>query len=487
MRSLAPDLEQLVRRVDLRDPQAARQRLLRLSAGGAELLALVHLADGLGDTLARSPDPDTALLHFERFAHSRGTTWQLFQLLAERPALLSALIQVVSASSYLADVLVRNPEYLELLAHASQPGCRRTLAELQHELASLCAAFSSPTSQLNAVRRYRRRELLRIGCADLHGVLDLAEVTEQLSLLADAVVQQCLAIVAGQGLATTMAILALGKLGGGELNYSSDIDLIFVANRAEQLPSATRVAIDLTRCLSELSDEGFLYRVDLRLRPYGSAGTLVIYPEMLEGYLARQAHPAERQAMLKARPIAGAVDHMESWLARIMPILFTDAADARRHVRHLKDRIEQQLERSGASGENVKLDPGGIRDIEFIAQSLQLESGARNARLHTGNTLTALDRLAEQGLLAGTDAQRLRQAYCFLRTLEHRLQLMNNQQVHHLPADAPTQQVLARSLGFERRDAARQLRERYRGEVAAVREIFQRLLPAAGDGRHVSP
>jgi glutamine synthetase adenylyltransferase len=273
-------------------------------------------------------------------------------------------------------------------------------------------------------------------------------------------------------------VLALGKLGGNELNYSSDIDLVFVADDSAQLETATRLARTLTHALSDATGEGFLYRVDLRLRPYGGGGAIVVSAAMLEEYLATTAHPAERQAMLKARPIAGNVAAGEAFLKRLSPVLFSDAAAARRQVRELKARIERQLIERGDAADHVKLGPGGIRDAEFLIQALQLESGAARPEVITVSTLDALDQLTAAGLLVPPDAHALREAYVVFRLIEHRLQLMDNRQVHRLP-DSPSElHVLAGTLGIEGPNAAHVLREAYREHSQWVRAIFERVLSA---------
>jgi glutamate-ammonia-ligase adenylyltransferase len=481
---LAPPFEELLQQVPFSHRTRARQRLAYFTARPEDALALAHLIDPLRETLLGAPDPDAGLLNLERFAQRRGGQRELYQLLAQRPALLASFIQVVSSSTYLADVLVRNPEYLDVLGEMVHQTGQRTVAQLTAELAGVCEALQSTESRLNAVRRFRRRELLRIGSADLRNQWDVVQVTRELSHLADAVVQQCLAIVADQPSCDRLAVVGLGKLGGDELNYSSDIDLLFVAQTRHDVELATRAGIALTQALSEVSEEGFLYRVDLRLRPYGASGALVVYPEMLERYMQREAHPAERQAMLKARHLAGAEETSQRLLERIGPLLYADGLTARRHVRQLKDRIERNLGRQRAIGPNVKLDPGGIRDIEFIVQSLQLEAGAGALPPPWGHTLTALAALSARGFLDERDAESLHRAYCFLRTVEHRLQLMNNQQVHHLPREAHALLVLARSLGMRGADAADQLQERYLRETRQVREVFQRILPSVDEVQH---
>jgi glutamate-ammonia-ligase adenylyltransferase len=184
--------------------------------------------------------------------------------------------------------------------------------------------------------------------------------------------------------------------------------------------------------------------------------------------------------MLKARPIAGDVAYGREFLQRIATVIFDNAASARRQVRDLKGRIERQLRSRGHAAGHVKLGPGGIRDVEFIAQAVQLEAGGMRPELRTGNTLAALARAHEAGIVASQDVEQLRDAYVFLRVVEHRLQLMENQQVHHLPKTDRELRVLARSLGFRGADEVQAFRERYDRHVTGVRAIFERVLPAGG-------
>ena len=474
---LHPDLEALLSRVEFAQPSVARTRLDDLAGDPAELIALARLATEFGDSLSTCADPDAAINHLGRFVHARGARLQLYQLFADHPAAFDGLIQVLAASQYLADVLVRNPEYYHALSDREFLRTPRRPDELRAELHSTCAPFHAPEAKLDAVRRFRRRELLRIGAADLHGLADLGQTTEQLSCLADAVVEQCLRVVSGDGEHAGLIVFALGKLGGGELNYSSDIDLVFVTSDACNVTAATPLAQALTGALSEFSGEGFLYRVDLRLRPYGGSGALVVSSDMFEEYLATKAHPAERQAMLKARTIAGDVAYGREFLQRIAPVIFGDAASARQQVRELKGRIERQLRSRGHADGHVKLGPGGIRDVEFIVQAVQLEAGGTRPELRTGNTLAALARVCEAGIVSSEDVEQLRDAYVFLRVVEHRLQLMENQQVHHLPKSDRDLRVLARSLGFRCTDEVQAFRDEYERRVSSVRAIFERVLP----------
>jgi glutamate-ammonia-ligase adenylyltransferase len=499
---LTPDLEELLRSTGFRDPGAARNWLDELAGDTAEMLALARLSGPLGESLHAAADPDAAINQLGRFVHARGGRLSLYQLFADHPVAIEGLIRLLGASPYLADVLVRNPEYFDILIDTEWLRHPRAPLDVTEELERTSAAFDGQPAQTDAVRRFRRRELLRIGAADLCGLHDLVTTTRQLSDLAAAVVAQCLQIVEGRSSGSDLIVLAMGKLGGGELNYSSDIDLVFVAPRADRLDQAVRLARSLTAVLGEPTAEGFLYRVDLRLRPFGESGAVVISSETFADYLASHAHPAELQAMLKARPIAGDLAGGRELLRRTEPVLCADGPTARRQVRELKERIERQLQTRGTAAGHVKLAPGGIRDIEFIVQALQLESVRERPELRIGNTLDALIALERAGVVSAADSRELADAYCFLRAVEHRLQLMNNQQVHHLPGGERGLAVLARSLavvqasslsmsqkeltgrletcptGRDESDAAG-FRAAYDSVAAAVRRVFDRLLPAA--------
>ena len=307
---------------------------------------------------------------------------------------------------------------------------------------------------------------------DAFGLLDLKYVTLQISLLADAMVQVCLQIVCrNSGLATPpICVLALGKHGGEELNYSSDIDLILIAREAGT--PAQRIARRLIDAIGSQLPTGFLYRVDMRLRPWGEAGPLVVTPASYESYLKEDALLWEKQSLLKARVIAGDSKTGEAFLKRLPQLLFTESEDTiLRRVRQMKGNIEEQLRKSGRLEQEVKLGSGSIRDIEFLTQALQLIHGRSEARLICANTLDALIRLAESGVLDVSEYHQLREGYVFFRTIEHALQLLHNQQTHELPTDPAQCFWLARRLDFQ---DDKQLLTRFDEHRQAVRRIFNR-------------
>lgn len=478
-----PDLEELLASTKFRDPEAARRRLQELFTDTGEMLALARISGLLRDALADSPDPDAAIFQLARFVEARGARLALYRSFQDHPALLDRFVHVVASSRYLADILVRNPDDLAIL---NDPGALTRLGGASERIAEferVAALYKTSQEQLDAARRIHRREIFRIGAADLLGLADFSSITRALSDLADAFVSHALARVAPPEDAQGLVVLALGKWGGRELNYSSDIDLLFLARRADDLPAAARAARALVGALGERTVEGVVYRVDLRLRPYGNEGELVLTVDRAEEYLAEKARPAERQAMLKARAVAGDTAAGRRFLRRIAPILLRDGPTAREQVRRLKLRIEKQLEERGHSEGHVKLAPGGIRDIEFLVQALQLEAGRNRPEVLGGHTLEALERLEAAGRVAPVDAQALREAYVFLRTVEHRLQLMENRQIHRLPKREEDLERLARTMGFRGPGAAQRLLDAYEARARRVRALFDRILgdrPAGG-------
>ena len=465
-----PDVEELLRDSGFRDAGEAAKSLEELFRDTAEMLAFARVSGILKDLLIGCPDPDAALRHLARLVAVRGSRIHLYRTFQDHPALLDRFVHVTASSRYLADILVRNPDLLEYLSDSARLAAPRSPGELKKDLKRHCDVFPSQEAKLEAMRRFQRREVLRIAAADLLGFQDVVHLTRQFSDVADAFVSQALSILGG---GARLIVLAMGKWGGRELNYSSDVDVIFLTPQSGNLARATRQAQRLIRALSAATPEGVVYRVDTRLRPYGSEGTLVSTTRMFEGYLKTKAHPAERQAMLKARAVGGDVAAGRRFLGRISATILKGGATARRDVRKLKARIEKGL--SEAEG-HVKLAPGGIRDVEFLVQALQLEAGRSRPEVITANTLEGIGKLDRAGLLSPDDAQVLREAYVFLRCVEHRMQLAGNRQVYRLPAKEEDLKRLGGTMGFRGRDADARLLDAYDVRARRVRAIFDRVL-----------
>ncbi|MEA2971755.1 MAG: [glutamine synthetase] adenylyltransferase / [glutamine synthetase]-adenylyl-L-tyrosine [Actinomycetota bacterium] len=346
--------------------------------------------------------------------------------LAGDHALRDAVFAVTAASRSLTELLLSEPAALELLGNLDQ---RPVLDE--------------DDGAENSLRRWMRLELLRIAARDLTGLDDLPVVGRGLARLADEVLQAAARMT---GADPGLAVIGMGKLGGCELNYSSDIDIMFVGDPQVHDRTA-RALLDIARTC---------YRVDVDLRPEGRDGPLVRSLESYEAYWERWAHTWEFQALLKARAVAGDADlgaaFIERAQSRVWDRPFT--LDDLRAVRAMKARSEEMLAKKGLTDREVKRGRGGIRDIEFSVQLLQLVHGRADADLRSPTTLDALAELGSSGYVDPADARALDAAYRLLRTVEHRLQLVHEQQVHTLPAptDLAGRDRLARVMGY--RDTA---------------------------------
>ncbi len=443
-------------------------------------------------TLAHSADPERTLVLLERLLHddapdSQQPPRQHAQLLArvlEHPRTVEALASLFAGSHFLSERLMRQPSVLVGLLDLQaflKPVNREELggALADHLQQRLDAASERTTDALGtALLDFQGEQLLRISIADFLGQMDLPTIAAQLSALADTTITACLERVHQPGEDPALddfGVLAFGKLGGQELNYSSDVDLVFYSRREgpESWPLARRL-LDL---LLRTSGTTSLYRVDLRLRPWGRDGGLVVSVDAYLDYLERQARPEELQALLKARPIAGNQALGRELLARARPLLLgQDEHQVRTRVAELKRRIEAQLAERGVLDGEVKSGRGAIRDIEFTAQALQLQNLRHHPQLLTGNTLQALHALHELELVTVADYRVLVSGYVFLRTVEHSLQALHNVQDHSLPRDETELDSLARRLGFRGADARSRFLERLAQHRAAVRSVFARLV-----------
>ncbi|MBI1878992.1 MAG: glutamine synthetase adenylyltransferase [Chloroflexi bacterium] len=471
---------------------AAQRTLQRLAEAPEFAACLPYLLTALDNAAS----PDRALVNFERFVGNTADQQDLFRRLAQNPRTLEIVITVFAGSQFLTEILLRHPEYFNQLKDYKRLAQPKTLEQLRGEAQAWLddamrrgdeEADFSP-SLFDALRRFQRRELLRIGASDLLGLSDLPTVTGQLTCLADCLVQVCRNIAAGPSNLTmaNFAVVAMGKLGGEELNYSSDIDLLFLAaaDTSAYHPLSQRL-IDL---LVRVTGEGFLYRVDMRLRPWGRDGSLVSAVDGHLAYLAKHAGLWEKQALLKARVIAGSQAIGQEFLRRAQPLIFDlNGAVARAEVHALKQRIEAKLRQRGQEWGEVKLGQGSIRDIEFVVQYLQLEHGGQRLELRSYNTLDALARLAGDDFLTADEYRALIEGYVFLRTIEHHLQLMHYQQTHVLPTDDEALRHLARRLGFQGPEAGQHFIARYQQHSAVIRAIYQKYLEHDGRSTMTSP
>ncbi|GJQ21148.1 MAG: glutamate-ammonia-ligase adenylyltransferase [Bacteroidia bacterium] len=437
--------------------------------------------------LAGTADPLRAVNNLHRFL-SAGFTTAILNDFQRYPVLQRITLELFSQSQYLADILVRDPELFRWLT--ATPVLRRTKESMEFRKEALAAmeSFSRTDRKLDALRRFRRREILRIGARDVLKEAGVETITRELSALADAVVGavlelgwQELRLQTGADFANTLTVIGLGKLGGEELNFSSDIDLLFIFESDGEFHAAhqrirtfhefyNRLAEFVVRRLTEFSGEGSLYRVDMRLRPEGRSGPLAISIPASLRYYEMRGETWERQMLVKARPVAGSSDTARRWLEALKPFVYprTFLRNPLEELSDMKTRIEERTDSA-----NVKLGEGGIRDIEFVVQGLQLLKGGEDESLRQRNTLEALQALATAGVLHSKDATSLAKAYRFLRLVEHRLQLLHGMQTHMLPQTEAEKEFLARRLGFP---SGRSFLKSLTSHRKNVRAIFEAII-----------
>jgi glutamate-ammonia-ligase adenylyltransferase len=420
----------------------------------------------LFEEILDSPDRDMALLNLGRFAESTISPSHFLDSIYLEPPPCHLLVLIFSCSQYMTDILIRNPWYLSWLIEGGVLDNPKSYNSYMKELGDHISPFENHRRRINSIKRYRRRELLRIGSRDLLGLAGVEEVTAELSLLTDAIVETVARLsferelgerdggdpegfFEGSGPCHRLAILSMGKLGGYELNYSSDIDLLFVCDveeRGDEYRFYSALARSITADLSSPTEEGTLYRVDLRLRPDGESGPLVVTVNDHISYLQMRARPWEKQALLKARYTAGNASVADQFLENCNRLIFGEIvgiADIS-EIHTMRERALRSL--SGREREtNIKLMRGGIRDIEFMAQALELVHGRTRSGVRSRNTLETLERLRHFGLLDEEAYGSLSDIYRFYRTVEHRLQMVMNVQTHTLPtSDADIARLGAR-------------------------------------------
>ena len=470
----AADVESLLAPIGFADWKLAHARLLGLCSDDARRNALTEALPMLLAALAESANPDSSILNLERFIHTVPDAAVTLKFLADNPRAIEILVKLFVNSQFLTEILLRNPEYLERLAQHKRIADFKSREDFRDEAEQTLATADDSQRKFETLRNYQHWELLRISACDNFGLLDLKSVTVQLSLLADAIVQTALSIVnTDLGVdVDNFVVLAFGKLGGEELNYSSDIDLVFVSQ--DDASRYWEVGQRVIRGLTDSVSGSFLYRVDMRLRPWGNSGPLVTTLDSYVEYLASNAELWEKQALLKARPIAGTLRIGFEFLMRAEHLLFEASVDqVRDNVRVMKNRIEAGLKQKGHEFGDVKSGQGSIRDIEFVTQYLQLRHGRDNKYVRSIGTLDGLVRLADFDHIQANEFRQLTTAYLLLRKIEHTLQLLHYKQVHSLPKDERELAYLARRLDFP--DAEAFLKS-YSQQCAEVRTIYVRYI-----------
>lgn len=453
------------------------------------------------------PDQQGPRLFLEDFQkeHARA-----YKNLIREPGLLSDTLTLAAWSPLLANTLQQNPEYISWLMRERANSRVRTYEELKESLARFALTHSSVTPQV-LLARFRRRELLRIYLHDIRRTHTLVETTEELSNLADAVLDYALTLARqdldnrfgqprsiderGRIAAAEFCIVALGKLGSFELNYASDIDLVFIYSvEGTTAPTGQRGEVTNREYFIKLSEtvaklvgdpvgEGAAYRVDLRLRPHGRDGALAVSLDEAVRYYRETAQLWELQALIRSRAAAGSGSLFSSFVNAVRPKIYradVSVKEALASVRLAKQKIDRHIEQH-RGGFNVKLNRGGIREIEFIAQALQLAHGGKDDWLRVPHTLISLGRLAERRLITEDERTELSDAYIFLRMLEHRLQMEHGLQTHSVPANPEQRRLVARRLNFSEPAPLGEFDRALAWHTSNVSRAFERVFGEQGE------
>jgi glutamate-ammonia-ligase adenylyltransferase len=466
----------------------------------------VQVFDERVESLLRDlPDQQGARLFLERLQKENP---RAHKNLSREPGLLSDVLTLAAWSPLLATTLEQNPDYISWLTRERANPRVRTRDELKESLARFGMTNSSVSPQV-LLARFRRRELLRTYLHDIRRTHTLVETTEELSNLADAILDYALSLAHqdldnrygspqrmddhGRSATAEFSIVALGKLGSYELNYASDIDLVFIYSD-EGTTSAVgergevsnreyfiKLAETIVKLVGQPSGEGAAYRVDLRLRPHGRDGALACSFNEATRYYRENAQAWERQTLIRSRAAAGSAPLFARFAKAVQEQVFrkdVSVKEALASVRLAKQKIDKHIERS-SGGFNVKLNRGGIREIEFIAQALQLAHGGNDEWLRVAHTLISLGRLGERNLITEQERTELSEAYMFLRTLEHRLQMEHGLQTHTVPIAPEQKALLARRMKFTDR-ASEELDRALQLHTSRVSKAYERVFGGLG-------
>ncbi|MFT3692885.1 MAG: bifunctional [glutamate--ammonia ligase]-adenylyl-L-tyrosine phosphorylase/[glutamate--ammonia-ligase] adenylyltransferase [Kofleriaceae bacterium] len=421
--------------------------------------------------LASSADPDQALRSLGDLIAGRGEAWSIWRLLDEQPAIVRLLGSLLGASAYLGRTLVDTPELIDLLVSLGQHAPTRTIEQINADLERRLAATdpSDPEALWSAIAEVKNGHVLRVGLGDFAGALDPLAVDNELTTIAEACLQAALRVIEVQlgKPSGALSILGLGKLGGRELGYASDLDVIFIyTGDDDAIAPFSRLAQRLLGALRQRTPRGRLYEVDTRLRPSGSQGLLVSSLAAWRRYHAESAQLWERQALVKLRPVAGdpGLGHEISQHARETIYQPNDPVAVATAIRTMRTRIEKEL----GGPNDLKTAPGGVIDIEFAAQFLQLVHGHAHPALQTTSTSAALRAAGAAGIAPLDVTRLLDEGYRFLRHVEHRLRVVHDQPIHRLPDTKTELDRLARRSSFA--DGAELLAhvERWRRDIRAA-------------------
>jgi glutamate-ammonia-ligase adenylyltransferase len=477
-------------------PVESAGQLVLLARGPEHALAtprrrelLSTLGPRLLDEISAQSDPDLALANLAQFIAAVGARTSFLALLEAHEPTRRALLRLFASSQYLSSLFIHHPELLDTLVRSDLARLSRLGPELSEELAERLDACSDYEGRLDALRSFRHQEFLRVAIADVSAQISLADVQRELSVLAETMLHFALKVAQKEVVArmpaardVALAVVAMGRLGAAEMSYNSDLDLIFVYEPASADPlssheAAAKIGQKLIAVLETKTREGYVYKLDLRLRPSGNAGPLVTSLQGWRDYYRNECAVWERQALIKARAVAGETSLRE----RVETCRETAAFDAGlsgaqvEEIERMRERMEREISPETARSLNLKQGRGGLVDVEFFAQMLALRYGRFYPELRRERaTPRLLDALARAGLVASAQAELLKSHYGFLSLLEHRLRIQSDQPVSAISTDPADLTALARRMGFDGADGARRLLDELERRRCQVREIFLR-------------
>jgi glutamate-ammonia-ligase adenylyltransferase len=475
-----------------RDPDKAWQnlRLIALGPAGrllppAERRAFLEFVFPLLEVMRDSIDPDRALHNLESFAASTGNRISFLRMLASRKAHLARLANLLALSNLCQQILTRHPEYFDGLARGIGLHEERNAEEMQRELGERFGASPRGESRDLMLRRYRQREMVRIAYRDLAALADALETSRELSALAEACVLSAAETMRPVGPLEQdsddrMQLVALGKMGSSQMHYSSDLDLVVVYDPPGDATDERRAAAQLVedervermvQFLAGVTAEGIAYAIDLRLRPEGASGLLARSWQSFRQYAESYMQPWERMALVRSRMLTpGAAAR---WNALVGEVVYDYpwSEDDLASIRHLKRRIETEKNKESRISLDFKYGEGGIADLEFLVQFLQIGYGRKHAAVRTPRLPEAVAALHECGALTSDETQAILAAHRFQRALENHYQLMEEWPSREVSRESPMLTPLARSLGFESRQ---RLIEEWQEQAEAVRRLVKK-------------
>jgi [glutamine synthetase] adenylyltransferase / [glutamine synthetase]-adenylyl-L-tyrosine phosphorylase len=522
---LAPHLDDqqvasILRPYGFKEIEKADANLQAMSDDPRGRKLLSEIIQELLASFSESVDPDQALNYFERFSQAAINKINLFSYLRQSPHTLELLAKTFGGSPFMSEILIRDPVYLYWVADPRVLYKERNKKELAQDLSHALKHLRSEQKKLDILRIYKRKEILRIGIRDLLRLCGVEETLSSLSFLAEVLIQNAYKICestalqaygipyyrnpSGRRIRNGFTILAMGKLGGSELNFSSDVDLMYLytsdqgstsksrsGNRNTSIPNQEyfkQLSQKISSALSEMTNEGYVYRVDLRLRPEGKMGSIAHSLKAIRRYYSSQGETWERLALIKAWPVAGDISLGNKFLSTVRPFIYQRPFDlkALSEIKRVKERIDQKVSLRGQTNRHVKLGFGGIREIEFIVQSLQIAFGKKHPKIHERNTLASLRNLLKYRIFNNDIHRALSDAYVFLRDVENKLQMVYDFQIHAIPDSTEEIRACVLRLCYQdthRKTATEQFLQDYQSHTTQVNRIFRSLFHASKGSR----